>query len=245
MAEVVKVPVLGNVKTPWLYAGGAAVAGVVGYAWWTRGGGSGTTTEDFAVELPATDYQPPTVVDSGINVGGAATGEPIARTNIEWASLAREQASALGYTQAATALALTKYFARQPLSTTESSLMRAVVQVLGQPPQGGPYTITDSGPEPPAPHETTGVTGLQWEPVGKNPPGHWGLQESYQGVIAWQPVAGATGYSVRARSGDAITESQPYHRAMALPPGSHTYYVRPVFTDGRIAEEASITFTVP
>jgi len=245
VAEIVKVPVVGNVKSTWLYAGGAAVAGIVGYAWWTRGGGSGETTEDFAVELPATDYVPPTVVDSGINVGGAAQGEPIARTNVEWRTMAQEQGEGLGFSQTTVASALTKYLGKSRLTATEAAAMAAIVAILGQPPTGGPYTISGGDPEPPAAHEVLAVTGLRWEPGGQNPPGYWDLPVSYHGVIAWTPLTGASGYRVRARSGGGVTETEPLHQALALPPGTHTYYVTPLFADNRRGEEASITFTTP
>jgi len=242
MAEIVKVPVLGNVKKPWLYAGGAAVAGIVGYAWWTKG----AIVEDtgFAVELPATEFTPPTVVDSGISVGNTTPTPGIAENNVEWANMAREQAAGLGFSIGVTASALTKYLGKVSLTPTEASLIRGVVAILGQPPQNGPYTITESGPEPPPTHDPgTKVTGLRWEFGGRNSPGYWDLPESYRGVVAWTPVVGATGYRVRALSGTPMVETDPFHAAVALAPGSHTYYVTPLFAD-KLGEEASISFSV-
>jgi hypothetical protein len=119
------------------------------------------------------------------------------------------------------------------------------VAILGQPPQNGPYTITESGPEPPPVHDTgTKVSGLRWEQGARNPTGFWSLTESYQGVVAWTPVPDATAYRVRARSGDPMMETNPFHRTIALAPGSHTYFVTPVFAD-KLGEEASISFSVP
>jgi len=191
MADVVKVPVIGNVKTPWLYAGGAAVVGIAAYAWWTRAGI--TETEDFAVELPATEFEPPTVVDSGINVGGAGgQGEPIARTNVEWRNMAQAEGEALGFSQVVMQSALTKYLGKDRLGATEAAAMSAVVAILGQPPTGGPYSIMLSPIEPPPPHAPAGVpgtvTGLAYVgPVIGKPGFH---------QLVWNRVDGADRYLV-------------------------------------------------
>jgi hypothetical protein len=151
MAEVVKVPVVGKVKKPVLYAGGAAVAGIVGYAWWTRG--ALVADESLDVEFPATDFEAPTVVDSGISVGGGPiTGEPIARTNVEWVTMAREQAAGFGASEALTNSAISKYLGKARLTVAEVALISAIVAVLGQPPTGGPYSILPADVTPPPPH---------------------------------------------------------------------------------------------
>jgi len=152
MAEVVKVPVVGSVPKPWLYAGGAAVAGIVGYAWWTAGSRA-EEDQGFAVELPVTDYKPPTVVDSGISVGGATPTPGLAENNAEWLSMARETAAGLGFAVTVIATGLTKYLAKLPVTATEASMIRAVVNVLGPPPNNGPFPITEEIPPPPPPHE--------------------------------------------------------------------------------------------
>jgi hypothetical protein len=186
MAEVVTVPVLGKVKQSWLYAGGAAVAGIVGYAWWS-GAGQGED-EVLEVELPATDYEPPTVVDSGISVGGGLPqGEPIARTNVEWASMAREQGDALGFDVAVVNSALTKYLGKDRLTVTEAAAIAAIVAILGQPPTGGPYSILNAPVTPPPPHVGMSAPILtRSAPIYRN--GAW------EYTIAWAPVPGATRY---------------------------------------------------
>jgi hypothetical protein len=185
MVEVVKVPVVGKVPKPALYAGGAAVAGIVGYAWWTRGALIEDETTD--VELPATDFEPPTVVDSGISVGGAAAAEPIARTNVEWRSMAAEQAAALGFADAVINSGLTKYLAKERLGATELLMVSAVVAILGQPPTGGPYPII-AAPVAPTPTAT--------KPAAPSAVNVRRINRT-QVIVSWTPVVGATRYEVR------------------------------------------------
>jgi hypothetical protein len=187
MAEVVKVPVVGKVKKPVLYAGGAAVAGIVGYAWWTRG--ALVEDEMLDVEFPATDFEAPNVLDSGISVGGGGPmGEPIARTNVEWVTMAREQAAGFGATDALANSAISKYLAKQRLTVAEAALIAAIVAVLGQPPTGGPYSILPESVAPP-PTDHVGMAApvlTRTAPVWRN--GAW------EYVISWAPIPGATSY---------------------------------------------------
>lgn len=207
MAEVVKVPLIGGVKKPWLYAGGAAVAGIAGYAWWTRG--AIVEEEGFDVELPADEFEPPTVVDSGISVGGGASvGEPIARTNVEWRQMAAEQAAALGFSDAVINSGLTKYLAKQRLTATEATMMAAIVAILGQPPSGGPYSILQESPAPPPPPPGGG----HQPPPGHTPPppapklvgiGFQRLVKTGRSTfdVNFVPTAGATAFRYRRISG--------------------------------------------
>lgn len=202
MAEVVKVPVLGNVKTPWLYAGAAAVAGIVGYAWWSRGTAGAAEDEGFSVELPADEFTPPTVVDSGISVGGGTTTPQIARNNVEWLAMAREQAAALGFTPELTAIALTKYLAKASLNPPEASLIRAVVQILGQPPNNGPYPITEAIAEP-TPAAKPGAIGFV----------RADRMDAAHVRISWPPLADVTHY---------IVEGHPFGSGSVGHPGAET-----------------------
>lgn len=205
MAEVVKVPIVGNVKKPLLYAGGAAVAGIVGYAWWTAGSRA-AEDEGFAVELPVDEFTPPTVVDSGISVGGATPTPGIAENNLEWTNLAREVAAGLGYSTTVIASGLTKYLAKQPLTQSEASMIRAVVNILGPPPNNGPFPITEALPEPPPPHQEPPPTQppptqpppTQPPPAGPPPtPTRFAAGGAKQSVwLAWDPSPGATSYEV-------------------------------------------------
>jgi hypothetical protein len=240
MAEVVKVPVLGKVKQSWLYAGGAAVAGIVGYAWWS-GAGQGDEDETFDVELPATDYEPPTVVDSGISVGAAAQGEPIARTNVEWASMAREQLDALGFSVTVVNSALTKYLGKERLNVTESAAIAAVVAILGQPPTGGPYSILNESPAPPAPSALPAPTNLRAVYVG---PGSTATNAKMR--VSWTPVDGAVSYVFYHVGGSTGTISNTTFDTIApRSPGSTRWEIQARGAQGQLGSKASITFSGP
>jgi hypothetical protein len=225
MAEVVKVPIVGNVKTPYVYAAGAAVLGIAGYAWMTR---RPVEEEGFAVELPVDEYAPPNIVDSGISVGGQAVGEPIARTNVEWRNMAQAEGEALGFTQAVMQSALTKYLGKGRLNATEAAAMAAVVAILGQPPTGGPYNILlepftppptqpppteppptqppptqpppSAPPPPPAPSVPTTVGPIGLLPLGA---GHY--------AVAIPPTPGATQYRLRWETSNEASGWAPAH----------------------------------
>lgn len=242
MAEVVTVPIVGKVKQSWLYIGGALVAGIVGYAWWTRA----TLVEDetVGVELPATDYMPPTVVDSGISVGGAAQGEPIARTNVEWRSMAQEQGEALGFTQTVMQSAIGKYLGKSHLNPTETAAILSVVAILGQPPTGGPYSVLSE----PFPEPSPSAASVPATPTGLSFVGATG---GYAHLV-WNPVAGADRYLIRGQAVDAAgtpigaggppwPETQPSHQAKLASPGRWLYEVRSQNAAG-VSPPATVTF---
>jgi hypothetical protein len=238
MAEVITVPVLGKVKQSWLYAGGAAVAGIVGYAWWS-GAGTGEDEETFDVELPATDYEPPTVLDSGLSVGGAAQGEPIARTNVEWRSMAAEQGAALGFSDAVLNSALTKYLGKDRLNVTEAAAMAAIVAILGQPPSGGPYPILAELPTPapsalPAPVLTARYLG----------PGSTATNAKMR--VSWPPVTGAVSYQFHHVGGSTGTITNTYFDTIApRSPGSSRWEIQARSAQGQLGAIGSITVSGP
>lgn len=228
MSSVIKVPVVGNVKQEFVYAGAALIAGMVGYAWWTsRGGGA----EVPAVMLPAaeTDFTPPTVVDGNINVGDKPTTVPgAAQSNTEWVIQATDIGAALGYDGQALKLALQKYLGKQPLSISEAALVTAVVAVIGVPPQNGPFALTPSLPTNPNPgHDGDDLPA----PTGFNPVGISPTQIALQ----WNRVPGAISYEIRADNGPWhnagpvekwIVPAQPDYKP-------HTYQVRAVGSHGK------------
>lgn len=147
MTDTVNLPVAGPVKKQWLLIGGAAAAGVVGYAWWRhyRAGADGAAT---AAELdPAyADYQ------SGLYTGGAGTTTPgIAytppgndvdpndlppTTNAAWTTRGVDYLQNLGFDPQLVAVTLGKYLAKVPLTQAEADIVRTVEGAIGKPPIG-------------------------------------------------------------------------------------------------------------
>jgi hypothetical protein len=154
MAAVVKIPVVGKVDQRLVYAGGAAVVGIVGYAYLSGAG----RDEPALVGVPETDFEPPTVVDS--NIGGGGLDEPtpgLPQTNVEWLTMARETGAALGFSQTLLDAALPKYLGKQPISPTEAAAVAAIIAILGSPPSGS-FPLIPTLPPTPPPHEPPTTT---------------------------------------------------------------------------------------
>lgn len=150
MAETMTVPGLGPVKSEYVWAGGAAVVGFVGYAWWKNRGSS--SNQPIVLNpndvVPATDYKNPGGSSAPVNVdstGGAIT------TNAQWTQKATEYLAQMGFDPKIIAPALGKFLTRQGLTTAEQDAVRTAIGVVGYPPVGGPYPITPATPGTPDP----------------------------------------------------------------------------------------------
>lgn len=204
MPSTVELPVIGKVPTMWLGVAGAATAGVVGYAWWTRGLADATGDELGAAEevydpygyplQPGStpDYRPPTTVNSNTDVNNT-TGYT---NNVEWFDAAVDRLTVnFGVSDVATAsAALSRYLDRQTLTAAQVDMVRYVVNAIGQPPEGRPYQIRSEGP-PPAAVGLPAPTGLT------------GAPQPTRITWSWSAVTGATGYDVELVEGVAtVTE---------------------------------------
>jgi len=202
MAATVTLPVIGKVPTTYVWVAGAGAAGVLGYAWWTRGlaeaedtGVDETAYDAYGYPLEpggTPDYRPPTVVDSNVDVDETQGYQ----NNAEWFDAAVDRLTTnFGVSDVATAAAaLGRYLDRQRLSVAQAAMVSYVVNAIGQPPEGRPYQIL---PElgPPAAVALPAPVGLS----GQGTPTHitW----------SWQPVTGATGYDVELVEGiSTVTE---------------------------------------
>lgn len=186
-------PVVGKVPRTAVYAGGAAVAGIVAYAWWTAG------TTDEALEAPpegvdafgnplpgAGDYVPPTVTNSNVDVDD---GAPAVRTNDQWSDVVVQKLIESGFDAGAVRVALGRFLARQPLSPAQYEIVLAALGAAGPPPVGSFTPIQAGGggaavalPAPGGIVGTAGPTSIAW---------------------SWQPVTGASGYDVELIAGVA------------------------------------------
>jgi hypothetical protein len=176
-----------------LYVAGAAVAGIAGYAWWTKGQSADEPPlvfDEFGNPIagPTPGLTEPTVLDSNLTVTPPSTG---VRTNADWTQAATDYLEGRGYNAQAILGALSKFIQRRPLTTTEAEIVGAAVASQGWPPEDRPWTIimattttTDPGAKPPpAPAWVRGAPGRN------------------QAVITWAPVAGATSYEIRRSTG--------------------------------------------
>lgn len=189
--ETIDLPVIGKTKTTWVYVGGAAVVGVVGYAWWTRNGQAPDTEgtvgqtlyDEFGNPLPTVeaggDYRPPVIAPvTGDYTDESRPGPPV--SNSEWAQRASEYLiEHFGYDAGKVGDALGRYLARSQLNDqVELGIVQAAVGVMGTPPIGG-YSIIAPGPLPPSKDKPGPVGGLRVTKATKG-----GL------TFSWNPTAG-------------------------------------------------------
>lgn len=184
MAETINVPGLGPTKSVYVYAGGALVVGIVGYAWWKNSQNQaqtdyvGASPDDYGVS----DYDSP-LGNSGGNSGGSydSTDPDAIRTNAQWTAFAVEKLATYNYDAAAVSSALGKYLARQGLTENEVGIVQQAIAVAGPPPIGGPYPITNALPSNPVTKPY-----IVYFLEKSNPP-RWALAG---GAEKWQEISG-------------------------------------------------------
>lgn len=150
--ETVEVPAVGKVKRTHLYVGAAAVAGIVGYAWYRRGiAGASEAPEGLATDpdgVGAADYENPGDYAPAGNSTYNAPALDIIDTNAEWAQAAGRTLTEYGYDPVLVSRALGKLLARQGQTTEEADASRAAKAYQGEPPVGGPWPIITGLPTP-------------------------------------------------------------------------------------------------
>lgn len=139
MAEKVKLPVIGPTNRRWVYVGGALIAGMVGYAWWTRARTAPPVAETAEEAIPQDREPPPTVV--GSEEFDDANVRAIINTNAEWFTASVEYLSTSGFDTTLAVLTLGKFLTRRQLTETEANIVQAAKGAVGEPPQGGPWPI--------------------------------------------------------------------------------------------------------
>jgi hypothetical protein len=145
----VKLPVIGDVKTPWIWFATALVVGIVGYAYWMRARGAEAPGEVLPEDIPQDRQPPPTVVGAE----DFDTGEvrAIINTNPEWYTAAVEYLVGTGgFDFTFTTVTLGKFLARRELTEAEANLVQAAKGAVGEPPQGGPWPIIRAQPATPS-----------------------------------------------------------------------------------------------
>ena len=225
MAEEIKVPGVGPVKQQYVYLGLAAAAGVVGYAWWRAGRSTGDNSAAAVVDpnlIPDTDRTPPTIVDSNTSVD--ETNSDAITTNGKWTQAATEYLASEGYEGQLVSSALGKYLHKEPLSSTERTIVLAARAAFGDPPEGGPYPISSDLP----PTTLAGPQNLHMINVGKN-----------YVSLGWSAVDGAQYYNIRTTGGKygstgrkQSTEGTSFTEYELAPNTSYSFFVQAVSKDG-------------
>jgi hypothetical protein len=194
MAETVKLPAVGSVDRRWVYAGGALVAGIVGYAWWTRARGA-QAPEVLPEDIPQDREPPPTIV--GSEDFDDANVRAIINTNAEWYTSAVEYLVGTGgFDFTFATVTLGKFLARRELTEQEANLVQAAKGAVGEPPQGGPWPIIRATGTAPPTAPTTLVAPVLRYGVGDP------RNTYYQ--LSWTSISGAQRYLVKRERGPGV-----------------------------------------
>lgn len=140
-----------DLKNKWVLAGGALVAGILGYAYLHRAqkvAGPDVGQEPVGMELPPADL-------ASVSTGGGttSTGLTFITTNAEWSADATSKLVDLGFDSIAVSTALGKYLANQLVTAQEAQYIYTAIALSGHPPVG-----TFSVRLEPTPTSTSGTT---------------------------------------------------------------------------------------
>lgn len=176
-----------QVDKRYLYAAGAVAAGIVGYAWWTRGfsGGAEPETDPYNDALNddsgVTGFAPVGSPPMGAQYEGDSGTINAIKNNAEWSQFVINHLMGLGVEPTAVSSAIGKFLGRRQLTSGEADLVRQALAVGGFPPEGRPWTVIEST-APPAAVGLSAPTGLKGTgSVGRI---NW----------TWNGVTGATGF---------------------------------------------------
>lgn len=190
MPDSVQVPGAGKVNKTWLWAGAAAVAGIVVFAYMRRSNEPIAAGEGEVA--PGDQWSPDAYTGAGIGAPGGETYDPndvstrfmAPVTNAEWTQRVVDALAGMGYDITFAASTVGKYLSGQALNAAEKIVMQAGIAVMGSPPAGALPII--SGPEP-----TTGSTDKLARPTLRSSPGD---PRNTNYALAWNRVAGAAFY---------------------------------------------------
>lgn len=155
----VDLPVVGNARKEWVYAGGALVVGIVGYAWIRRSRVPVAAPLDPAADIGAAGYAGTPGASSSAPVTVDNRDTTAIDTNAKWTQYAVEKLTGYGWEPALVTEALGRYLDRQPLDDKQVSAVQSARGVAGDAPVGGPYQIirAQPTPQPDAPAKTRQV----------------------------------------------------------------------------------------
>lgn len=233
----VDVPKVGPVQKKYLIVGGIGIAGYVLWRYWQA---SQASTDAAAVEPESAGtigadigsggggyYDP----NGGDGIGSSTTvGEGVISTDQQWYAVALLALEDAGYDTGAGALALGKYLRSEPLTAKEQDMVKVALAAAGPPPSGARAIVTDTSPTP------SGLTAPQRLRSG-------GAVTTAAIPLAWDPVAGASGYVVyRGGTQLASVAGTSYTAGSLAADTTYTFTVRATNSGGTLSP-ASNTYT--
>jgi hypothetical protein len=236
MPATISIPAIGPVRKEIVYAAGAGIVGVVGYAWFKAGAGGGGGKEAIQQVVPAseilpvTDYQNPQGYGNSSGVFPGNVDPNAITSNSEWTQQAIEYLVSIGYNATFVSTTLGKFLGRQPLNAIEKDLVRTALAAMGPPPEGGPYPVGVDAP-PTATLPAPATTAPPPRPSGLKillRMGDWIL-------LDWSASDRAEYYTVHEQSAigqSSQTTRETRYWVRGLAPGmAHTFTVRAVRGD--------------
>jgi hypothetical protein len=213
--------------------GGAAVAGIVVYAYIQRSRDRQPTPEEMvdAAGYVPSDWSPDAYV--GATVPGGETFDPQVdrldvTTNAEWSQRVIDLLEGVGYTREKASATVAKYLSGEQLDATEKLITQTAIAMLGNPPAGAlPILSLPSvtGSTPSTPTQTPAPPSLAVRPAVGGPARRY--------VLSWGSVVGATGYEYRGvyrRIGGIVRHFPPtrhsYTTAVTPPTGHLAFEIR-------------------
>lgn len=191
MPDMVKLPGGGpGVSKKWVLAGGALVAGIVGYAYLRRArtvAGPDVGQEQVGMELPPADL-------GSVSTGGGTsdTGLQFITTNAQWSADATAKLVDLGYDSVAVSTALGKYLSSQFVTAQEAQYIYTALALSGSPPVG-----TFSVRREPTPTSTSGsATGHKYVAQLHEFTVNTGVRDAVRRFSAPAPISNANSIQV-------------------------------------------------
>lgn len=246
MADV-NVPAVGKVNPTWLWAGGAAIAGIVIYAY-IRRSDQPVGAEEGAY-APGDQWSPDAYTGAGIGAPGGESYDPnevstrflAPVTNAEWTQRVVTALADMGYDMTFAASTIGKYLSGQALTAAEKILAQSGIAVMGNPPAGALPIL--SAPEP-----TTGTSDKLARPTIRHSAGD---PRNTNYALSWNKVSGAAFYLLErtAPTRATVLVVGTTRRTPALKKGSrYSYHVKAISrTAGKGNSDWSntVSFTVP
>lgn len=251
----VTIPGVGAVDKKYVYIGSAAVAGIVGYAYWSarQGNAGAAATPEAAAEdtdtdglepagpgdyIPATDYSSPVSGDTGSSGSTPDTTTPVITDNVTWARAAVSALTDVGVDTLTASTAVGRYLAGLPLSASAADLVRQAQALVGVPPVGDHpiklEPVTTPNPSLPSGSTLAGPGGLKVTGKSKTTVS-----------LAWNPVKGAEYYRLYRKgvsTNIGSSEDGKIKVGGLRPATAYTFHVRAVGHDGKYGKpSASVT----
>lgn len=211
VADTIKVPGIGAVKKPHLYAGIGVTVGILVWAYFRRSSAAGGDVappgdagmgDPYAQDSDAAGYNtiyPPTngywphgydVYGNPLPAPSNSTSGGVYNTNLDWSAAAVALLAQGGVTESAAATAISGVLGGLAVTTVQQQYFLRAKGTLGHPPQGYPTPIrtTDS-----AAHPGTHIPGAKLPRVGNL---RVTSRTPTELAAAWAPVTGAKGYAI-------------------------------------------------